>query len=491
MQCCMLMAGATPDWDTRFPFLTKRVSLAILAVVYLSSALTFSLLTRAWEADDEQAHTQYIEDIVGHDALPHISTANLQESHQPPLYYLLAAGWQELLGIPAFTPVVVQEHYKDPYIIGRLQYSHNYTATQRRDAEYLHELRLLSILLGLGTVLLTYAAAKVVQASEPFALSAGLIVALLPHELVVSTAVTNDALVIPLCALALVLYLLSERARAAASLGRRRLYVLCMGLTLGAAAATKFNSLPVAGVLFVLTLMPSITIPLQLRRWSNRQTRSATINAVAQRREWGVNLRAAADGLIAIIAFFAVSGWWFVRNKHLYGQFLATRASEGYLRAYLLHPIPWSTHLVVWILPRTLFVSTWYVQPLLPLLEWMNQALAVLGLLCLFAGAWVVLGDHKWSFSRLPRLSGLALIGPVVAGAIAVLITIKSTSIGDARIAFVGLSGFAILLVAGSTWLLSRISLRVSSIGLLVWPTILLSVDLYVLIHFLIPLGGL
>jgi hypothetical protein len=142
-------------------------------------------------------------------------------------------------------------------------------------------------------------------------------------------------------------------------------------------------------------------------------------------------------------------------------------------------------------LPQVLFVSTWYVQPLLPLPDWMNWALAVLGLLCLVAGAWVVLGDYKGIFFRLPRLSGLALIGFVVAGIIAVLITIKSTSISDARIAFVGLSGFAIILVAGSTWLLSRISLRLSSIGLLLWPTVLLSVDLYVLIHYLIPLGGL
>jgi 4-amino-4-deoxy-L-arabinose transferase-like glycosyltransferase len=242
------MSGRTSDGTTRVPFLTKHVSIAILAVVYLSFALTFSLLTRAYEADDEQAHTQYIEYILRHDALPHISAANLQESHQPPLYYLLTAAWQKLLAIPVFTPVVVQEHYKNPFIHDRLMLSHNYTATQHQDAVYLHELRLLSVLLGLGTVLLSYAAAKVAWMRESVALSVGLFVALLPRELVVSSSVTNDALVIPLCALALVMFLFSERARASARQRHRRLYVLGMGAALGAAAATKFNSLPVAAV---------------------------------------------------------------------------------------------------------------------------------------------------------------------------------------------------------------------------------------------------
>ena len=72
------------------PGLTTRLSLVILVVAYLSLALTFSLLTRAYEADDESAHTDYVEYIVQHHSLPHISVANGGESHQPPP--LLSAG---------------------------------------------------------------------------------------------------------------------------------------------------------------------------------------------------------------------------------------------------------------------------------------------------------------------------------------------------------------------------------------------------------------
>lgn len=125
------MRGDAPGETIPRPFLTGRVSIAILAIVHLSFALTFSLLTRAYESDDEQVHAQYVEYIVRHDALPRISTLNLQESHQPPLYYLVTAGWQKLLGIPAFTPDVVPEHYKNPFVLGRLMLSHDYDTTQR------------------------------------------------------------------------------------------------------------------------------------------------------------------------------------------------------------------------------------------------------------------------------------------------------------------------------------------------------------------------
>ena len=257
---------------TQTSALTTRLAVSILVTTYLLWAVTFSVLTRAYEADDEQGHVQYVEYVVEHGAIPHISVANLQESHQPPLYYLLVAGWQDLLRIPAFTPVAVLEHYKDPYIAGRLFYSHNYTASQHRAAVDIHFLRLLSVLLGLGTVLLTFAAAKVVGMGEPVALSAGLFVALMPRFLVVTSAVTNDALVIPLCSLAIVLFLLSERARGVGSLRRRRLYVIGMGATLGAAAITKFNSLPIALFLIILAAAPSIRV--SIRQSNLRSTRA-------------------------------------------------------------------------------------------------------------------------------------------------------------------------------------------------------------------------
>jgi hypothetical protein len=82
-----------------------EVSLVVLVVVYLILALTFSLRTRAFEADDEQAHVQYVEYIVRHDAIPHISRANLQESHQPPLTTSSLPDGRNSSGFPPLHPL--------------------------------------------------------------------------------------------------------------------------------------------------------------------------------------------------------------------------------------------------------------------------------------------------------------------------------------------------------------------------------------------------
>ena len=95
-------------------------------------------------------------------------------------------------------------------------------------------------------------------------------------------------------------------------------------------------------------------------------------------------------------SILAVSGWWFLRNKHLYGQFLATRASEDYLRFVLLRPVPWSRYIVFNELPSILFYSTWYGQPNLTLDHWMNYVLAWMGFVCLVVGIVIFLTRRSW-----------------------------------------------------------------------------------------------
>lgn len=454
-------------------FPSTRWSLIILVVVYLPMALTYSLLTREYEADDEPAHVQYIEYIVGHHALPHIAVANGLESHQPPLYYLLEAGWQEVLGIPAFTPVVVPAPSSKALFTDRLVYSTDYTPSEHADAVHVHELRLLSVVFGLGTVLLTYAAAKIIGLRELWALSCGLFPALWPKALIAASSVSNDALVTPLCVLALVLFLLSERAGTQGRLGRRRIDLVAMGLVFGAAAVTKFNSLPIAVVLFALALVSSLAGMGQ----GNRHPR--------------IQLRMFLDVVLAVVAFFVLSAWWFVRNHHLYGQFLATDASEKYLSVFLLHPVPLNTHLLFSVYPNTLLNFSWYDQPNFLLPARISEALAVLAVPCLLVGAWAVVRQRRWVSRVLSPLSALSLLGCIVAGFLAMLIIIKDTSLGNTRDAFVALAAIAIVITVGSVRILSRISPRLELVGVALWPIVLLSLDLYVVIRFLIPLGGL
>ncbi len=470
------------------PRLTTRLSIAILVIAYLSLALTFTLATRAYEADDEAAHTDYVEYIVQHHSIPQISVANGGESHQPPLYYLLEAGWQEVLGIRAFVPHVAL--VKEPIGPNQLVLSHDYTPAQRQAAVHLHELRLLSVIFGLGTVLLTYAGARVIGLGQVFALGCGLVVALLPRELVLSTDLTNDSLIITLSALGLVLYLLAERARSEGRLGHRRLHLLAMGLALGAGAITKFSGLPVAGILMALAFVPSIALKQRdVGGTAARLTtgRSGSIPSLS------LAPRFLVDGVLAVVAFLAVSGWWFIRNKILYGQWLASRRSEGYLKAFLggAHPVSWSSHLLFHEVPQVFLQTSWYGQPNLSLPTWMNGVLAAAGLGCLAVGTWALVSRRPRARLTVPGLSAAALVGCILGGLIAVIINIKTTSIGDARVAFVGIAAFATVLVMGSTRLVERVKPRLAPIGLWAWPAVLLALDVYVVVRFLIPLGGL
>ena len=379
---------------------STRKSVAILIVTYLGFALTFTLLTRAWEADDEPAHVQYVEYIVAHDSLPRISPANNLESHQPPLYYLAAAAWQRILGIPAFRPDPVAVHLSLSALLHRgnagLSYSHNYTPSEHRHAVDVHEIRLLSVAFGLVTVLATYAAARVLKLRESVALCAGLFVGLLPRELVIASSVTNDALVIPLCSLALLCFLLAQRFDGEDIPKRRRWSTIAMGFFLGAAAITKFSSLPVAAVLFMATFISAVELPVP----------APTLTPTGQARRtlsW-LDLSQIVDGTWAVLVFLVVSGWWFIRNRSLYGQFLATNASETYLRkmTFYLHPVPWSSFMFVHELPETLWWTLWYLQPGSALPAWINDVLIVSALLCVAGAVWVLFGPTEARSSPFP-----------------------------------------------------------------------------------------
>jgi hypothetical protein len=345
---------------------------------------------------------------------------------------------------------------------------HNYTPVQHQDAVYLHELRLLSVLFGLATVLLSYGCARLVFARAETALSAGLLVALLPKQLVVDSVVTNDTLVITLCALALFIFLLSEKARQESEEPRRRWLMSALGVTLGLAAITKLNSLPLAGLLLSLTAVPA------LRR-----------------------RRLLADSALAVAGALAASLWWFVRNKVMYGQFLASRATLAYLKAWLpplIVPVSWTnTGRFLHFVPSQLFRSVWYDggwnQFDLP--KWMNLALWILAALSMISAA-MALRTRGWGGALSPSVSRLALwgiAGAVLAGIAAVLVIAQTTTQAEGRVAFVGLVGFAILLVLGTAPNATRN--RLAQAAVFAWPAILVAVNIYVFSNYLVPLGGL
>ncbi len=242
-----------------------------------------------------------------------------------------------------------------------------------------------------------------------------------------------------------------------------------MGAVLGAAAITKFTIFPVVAVLFLLAIVPALRPVRDVR----------------------VRLRFVVDVVLAVVGFCVVSGWWFVRNHHLYGQYLATKASEEHLQPFFLGPIPWSEKLLLSIYPQTLLMYSWYDQARVRSAADDERDL---GSPCDSLPSRGRVGDAAkasmgFEFPHASRRT--AFLGCILGGLAAVLVIIKTNGRGDTRDAFLVVTSVALVVVAGSARIFSRFSPRLELVGVSLWPVLLLALDLYVLGSILIPFGGL
>ena len=164
------------------PRRTARLVLAGIILLYLGIGALYALNTPPWQSPDEPAHYNYIAQIAGEGCCPVIAPGDWDaaylseltteqfpeeadlspleyEDHQPPLYYLLLSVVYGLTG-------------------GSLL-----------------ALRLATLVLGAGVVLLTYATvARLFPVRLTLALGAAAFVAFIPQHLSVLASVNNDAL---------------------------------------------------------------------------------------------------------------------------------------------------------------------------------------------------------------------------------------------------------------------------------------------------------
>ena len=439
--------------------------LVSICAVYVGLAVAYSTMIPAWESNDEMDHVAYVEYVRAHGSLPRIDGANGHQAHQPPLYYAVAAAWQELLRIRTFAPDPIWAALGQAVSLDRptheLMLGHDYSPSQRAHAIDVHELRVLSILLGLATVVLTFLVGRAATGNAEVGLAAAAFVAVLPKLSVVMGTVTNDALVIPLSALALLLALRSVRVSSARA---RTIGVVALGAVLGAATLTKLNALPLAVVLLV-------AFPFLAR---------------------GPLARRAIDVGLGLLAFLAVAGWWFVRNDRLYGDFLATKVSREYLNAWLpglVEPVSWTdVDRFGYHVPEILLRSIWYDggwnQFYAPIL--VNLVLALL------AAAALAFAVRAFAFGRtvtgesLSRRAGLLLAVAPLAGLAAVLAIAKDYNQAEGRVTYVGLAAFATLAVLGAREALGP-HRRLQIVGLAFWPACLALYNVFVLLEFVVP----
>ncbi len=230
-----------------------RWILAAILAVYTLLAVLFAVYTPPWQAPDEPAHYNYVRYLVDKGKFPVLQMGDYSqgyldwikeakfapilsidgiryEFHQPPLYYLLAAPLFAVTG-GALLP-----------------------------------LRLFSVLLGAGLVVLAYLTGRRVFPAQPvLGLAAAAFVAFLPQHLATVAQVSNDVLGELLVAALLLLLLgrIERDARAdAGSRGqgvRGKADYALLGVLCGLVLITKTTA-------YIAVLLAGIVLPWEWRR---------------------------------------------------------------------------------------------------------------------------------------------------------------------------------------------------------------------------------
>ena len=219
------------------PINATASALLLILVVYAALGTLFAVKTPPWQNPDEPAHYNYIAHIATESQFPVLQMGDYDEaylqrlkaekfppdlsiapiryeSHQPPLYYLLAAPVYWLSG-------------------GRLL-----------------ALRLFSVVLGGGVVLLIFLCARLTVPGSPhIALGAAAFAAFLPMHVALMASVNNDALAELLIAATVLALLRWQDSVAAGDGGESRGYTLATGVLIGLGFLTKATAyilLPIA-----------------------------------------------------------------------------------------------------------------------------------------------------------------------------------------------------------------------------------------------------
>lgn len=281
--------------------LYSRRAWLLLLVVYLGFALWYSAIIPLCETSDELWHAGFAVHLARGGGLPvqqgEQDTLWRQEGSQPPLYYMLLALVARGVGLSVedfeqACPRNPHAYLGDATRMANRNLSLHgpWQAFPWRGAVLtLHVWRGISVLLGGLAVMGTYGLARVLFPHRPgWALGAGLVVALNPMFLFITSGITNDALINALAAVTL--WYAAYVWRHGPTWGR----AIGAGLLLGAAALAKLSG---------LTLWPVV-----IGVW---------LVAAYERGRWRDTLRHVP---VILVLAVAISGWWYWRNWMLYGD---------------------------------------------------------------------------------------------------------------------------------------------------------------------------
>ena len=382
----------------------SRAPKAALVAIVLCSAFASVVIawkTPAWESNDEPDHVRNVETLV-RGRWYRIEKNAGYSPHQPPLYYLMLAGWQKALRMKAELPHPQQ----GDAVVANGQFGHA-QPREAHDHRRLLLLRLPSVVLGALTILFTARTARALGADPWMETAAAATVATIPKFVFSASFVNNDVLATTLGALATLLVVRLWRNN---SVSRR--LAIGLGLTCGALLETKLSAIPLVGVIGLAVI-------------------------------W--RLRRAWRGVLAVAVPAAlVSAPLFVSNQRRYGDPLAAKASIDYFRSWIpaLVAVPRTFDWFGKTVASGAATSFWYTSGWNQF-RWQAKTYVPLWALSVAGG----LGNIV---RRRPRIPGNGLLCALVLGAASsIWVLAYSTTQWQARVAFPGLTAFGALIALG------------------------------------------
>jgi len=303
------------------PSFVPRHSSFVIVLTFILLGSLYALTTPLFEASDELWHYPMAQHLSRTFALPVQDPNNVgawrQEASQPPLYYYLmgwATSWID-------TSDIDQVRWLNPHVDnGVITPDGNINLaihTARENFLYggtalaVRLIRLLSVLMGAGTIYFTYLLAKEFFDDEPSRLFAAAFAAFTPMFVFISGAVNNDNLATLLSAVLLFLLVRSSGFNPRPLTTR---ISLLLGILLALAALTKQSALGSFG----LTGLTLIAISLQQSAISKQQS---AISQIIRHSSFVIR-----HSLFAFLPSLFIASWWYVRNIILYGDLLGWSA---------------------------------------------------------------------------------------------------------------------------------------------------------------------
>lgn len=259
-----------------------------ILVAHLALGVLYSVAVPIWESYDEWGHYSYVGYIATEHALPRIRLVeHNDETHQPPLYYILGAlatFWIDTSDAPEMIENQYSVHRGGEGGINFYLHLEAESFPYHGTVLAIHITRLVSVLLSTIAVWATYLIGCALFPEEKeIALGAMAVNAFWPQFLFVGSVVTND-IMITTCASLVLLFLVRILIHK-----RRALDLFGLGLCLGAGLMSKRNGL----VLVPLTLVAlAIVITREVRK------RKVPVTFLG----WG---------LLFLAGVALISAWWF------------------------------------------------------------------------------------------------------------------------------------------------------------------------------------